>query len=435
MFGRSRLAGAVLALAALSACADESARAPQDVFAPRFAVTGCNFQGSLGWFTDNTQRQQAQTIASNLQSACGTASVATYAWQLLARLDIAFNSHLGGTASSGAVLANNLIACIESGPAYDCAGTPQPVEEKSLAQAGLFRVVGNDNLPAVARDPITLADGVTGLWGVEPSNAAFTWLASANHLPDGQALIHGGPADIDTEVPQPLTPDYDVHAYPATATPFDPQLRIAVCFSGLELDGSLAPLILHDGSTLLQTGEQPTFCGDAGDEVETSFLDRLRSLVAAAGRMFVSDAYAAAMQFLIPPSATGNKSDFSKFKGVASNASGARLEFVDQPPAIIAADAPFTFVVKALSDEGPAVSGVLTEAFVCNNKGVPAGAVFVDGPTLTETTDATGKATFTDAAIGKKGGYTVCVRAIDATQTTLIELNYQEARSNSFHIR
>lgn len=421
-------------------------------------AAGCDLKDveadARDFFLSNSDRKAAQELIRQMGKDCtdeaGYGAVADSAWQVLALMETALESGAAGPTEVGASLANGLIDCIEDEEHPFCEPTGVPLElEDALAPQGTFAVrEGDSMMPAVARDavPFEFRGGSNAaLWGVELVStedppAPTSWFIATGA---SSVLVYGNPPTEGRSGSAPLLADalrYDFHTFPEktrlVGRDFNGDLHVGACFQSEidpnSLDGTTRDGVVerHNGGlTVLLEKWEPGFC----DDVTFASLEgsgdpsRVQSLLAAAGHLFTPSPLMAAEYFIGVPAVGGTPFDFSTFSGVGADVDAdldvwvhlpggdwvqlAGHQFEDALAGEVIAD---SIRVTATSGDGTLMERVLVSLSIQANQGEPAGGTFVsvggEEPELTGYTDeADGTVILGPVALGKAGGYVLCV--------------------------
>lgn len=383
-----------------------------------------------------SDRKAVLDAVSVMGTACkngNTSATNAAAWDVLGLVDALVNAGKGGDPLVGSRLLNALIACTKGLCVSADLESPLIDFQPALGPLGLFGVRTEGSLPIVARNPMPFGAGIanSARWGVESSNWK-TVIAGQNNT---KIIIFGAPAPVLVQLQDAGIGNlqFNLNRFPGTGQFADGELHVGACFATEyvlpHIDGDEnkphMPERIQRNSVLLETlPAGPTFCGQNNLQTASIFggaASFLRNLVPETWRLvFFGDRSVTVVG--------GTPLDFSTFSAVTAQADGF-LEMLQGPDSVVVkGESIGNIKIAAKSGAGTPMEKVKITLSVYNNQGVPAGAE-LSGTIEGYTSEDDGTVTFSEAVLGKAGGYIICANG------ELSGFTFEQACSPLFHVR
>ncbi|HWZ27741.1 MAG TPA: hypothetical protein VNX15_04220 [Gemmatimonadales bacterium] len=347
----------------------------------------CDFTSinkSVTRYFSGTEAKAVKTIVAAMQLA-GIATPAAQGFGFDIFVHVANNVKAGNTdVTDGGALTNGVLACMYTNAADLPLAFPEDFSVAlDPAQHGAFEIRGgasDSTGPAVNR-PLTAPFS-----GVKPMSGTWATMLAGNPAPS-RLLLYGRPGSTTTS--------YDWKVVPRSATFAGAGAMVGVCVDATSNSTSL----LHEENIGLLPFQDASFL----DPVSCS------PIAAVPSRNLLQKLASAVGSFFVPAPLYGNPG------GLAGSTSGIHSEFGPQvvdsalatfigQPSNVQAGHVMTPPVRVLitaSGSGLPVPNTAVTLGAFNNNGTPA---LLTG-TLTQITDASGVATFSDLVQIKPGGY------------------------------
>jgi hypothetical protein len=328
----------------------------------------------------------------------GAASFSTAAkglgFDIMAHIDTVVTNNTAGTPSDGSDLVNHLILCMYN-PTSEVAAYPVTFPEDftiplTPAAHGAFKVKPPSSANTTDAAPVLSRPVTAPFSGVGLSTGTWSGALSGNTPP--RVLIYGSPVSSSAT-------SYDWKTLPHAST-FSPPVIVGLCIdptvatTTLVNDEHVGLLPFADAPFLVPSTCSPsTALFDAGGPA--MFAQRLLRMGAS---LFGPQALWAAV---LNPGGTGGTRGTLKTVYGPKVVANVTLTFVQQPTStkVNTVISP-AVTIRATDAGGATVPNVTITVGAVNNNGTP----LVVGGTTTQTTDATGVATYNDLSENKAGG-------------------------------
>jgi len=411
---RQRIACTVVlmvAVAAASGCGEKQ-EAPSAPSAPEFHTitgtsSGCDFQHTSqlanSYFSPPRQLVVKNIVTAMTSAGAYSPTAKSLGFDIMAHMDTVVTNGTAGDASVGSDLMNHLILCMYN-PATELASYPATFPDDFTASLtpsahGAFKVKpptsANNDANA---DPVLSRPVSAPFSGVGPSTGTWRAALVGGQTSPARILVYGRPVSDPTS--------YDWKTIPHNSN-FSPPVIVGIC---IDPNAATTSLLNDDNVGLLPFADAPflvpTTCSPStalfDADGPTMFAQRLLRMGA---RLFGPQALWAAA--LNPGGLGGTKSGVRTLFGskVVANVT---LTFVQQPTSTkvnkVIAPA-VTIKATVTGDPSSTVPNLTITLGAINNNGTP----LVLSGTLTQTTDASGVATFADLSENKAGGSSLIV--------------------------
>ena len=417
-----RLASTLVLMAAVgmaSGCGDQQQQLPS---APEYhtvtnTLSGCDFthinQLVQSYFNNVDRRKAVKDLVSAMVTADGvqhfSTTVKTLGFDIMARLDTVVNKNAAsdpaGDPGVGSNLVNHLILCMYD-PTAESANYPTTFPEDftvaldtSTSAHGAFGVRPGSGTDLTDATPVLSRPVSAPFSGVGPSSGA--WAATLSSNAPARVLLYGRPGSTSTS--------YNWKALPRGAT-FTPPVVVAVCVNSAT---ETTTVLNEDNVTLLPFVDAPFLVPGTCSPTSTALLDSndpatlARSLIRMGASLFGTRALWAAT---LSPGGLGGTTGGVHSEYGPSEIDSVHLAFQQQPTSTkinATITPPVTILATAFLTAGGTkpLPNVSIQIGATNNNGTPA---TLNG-TITQITDGTGVATYSDLSETKSGGYKLVV--------------------------